>query len=98
MPPLRLPFQLGVLETTAALVTLNVLFGVFIAAQLGWLFGGEAFLRARTGLTAAEYARHGFFRDRLRRRARRPTAGRNAGRASARIARRRAGTRRCRFR
>jgi hypothetical protein len=58
---LRLPFQLGVLETTAALMTLNVLFGVYIAAQLGWLFGGEAFLRARTGLTAAEYARHGFF-------------------------------------
>ena len=29
--------------------------------QLGWFFGGERFLRATTGLTAAEYARRGFF-------------------------------------
>ena len=57
-PPL---FQLGMLETTATLATLNVLFGAFVIAQLGWLFGGEQFLQARTGLTAAEYARQGFF-------------------------------------
>ena len=30
-------------------------------AQLGWFFGGERFLRETTGLTAAEYARRGFF-------------------------------------
>jgi Domain of unknown function (DUF4153) len=57
-PPL---IQLGMLEVTATLATLNVLFGAFVIAQLGWLFGGERFLQARTGLTAAEYARQGFF-------------------------------------
>ncbi|MEO7454791.1 MAG: DUF4173 domain-containing protein [Gemmatimonadaceae bacterium] len=53
--------RLGLLDVTTALATLNVLFGVFMLAQLGWLFGGEAFLRARTGLSAAQYARQGFF-------------------------------------
>ena len=56
-----LPIQLGRLEITTAFVTLIVLFSAFIVAQLGWLFGGEAYLRARTGLTAAAYARQGFF-------------------------------------
>jgi len=56
-----LPWHLGRLEITTAFVTLIVLFSAFILAQLGWLFGGEAFLRARTGLTAATYARQGFF-------------------------------------
>jgi hypothetical protein len=60
-PPERLPISLGMTDMTAALVTLDVLFALFILAQLGWLFGGEAFLQARTGLTAAEYARRGFF-------------------------------------
>jgi hypothetical protein len=53
--------QLDTLEITTALVTLNALFGAFVATQLGWFFGGEEFLRARTGLTAASYARQGFF-------------------------------------
>jgi Domain of unknown function (DUF4173) len=56
-----LPIQLGAADITAALGTLGVLFAAFVAAQIGWLFGGEAFLRARTGLTAAAYARQGFF-------------------------------------
>jgi hypothetical protein len=56
-----LPWRLGTLEITTGFATLIVLFGAFIVAQLGWLFGGEAFLRARTGLTAAQYARQGFF-------------------------------------
>ena len=60
-PPDALPFQLGMLDVTTALVTLNLLFGVFVLSQLGWFFGGEEFLRARTGLTAAQYARQGFF-------------------------------------
>jgi hypothetical protein len=60
-PPERLPLTLGTADMTAALATLDVLFALFILAQLGWLFGGESFLRARTGLTAAEYARKGFF-------------------------------------
>ncbi|HEV8195868.1 MAG TPA: DUF4173 domain-containing protein, partial [Gemmatimonadales bacterium] len=59
--PDRFPWSLGTLEITAALGTLVVLFTAFVAAQLGWFFGGERFLRERTGLTAAEYARGGFF-------------------------------------
>lgn len=53
--------RLGTADVTGALGTLLVLFAVFVAAQLGWLFGGERFLRERTGLTAAAYARQGFF-------------------------------------
>ena len=56
-----LPIQLGAADITAALGTLAVLFAAFIATQFGWFFGGEPFLRARTGLTAAMYARQGFF-------------------------------------
>jgi hypothetical protein len=53
--------QLDMLDVTAALGTLNVLFAAFVFAQLGWFFGGEHFLHERTGLTAAAYARAGFF-------------------------------------
>jgi hypothetical protein len=56
-----LPIQLGAADITAALGTLVVLFTAFVASQIGWLFGGEKFLQARTGLTAAAYARQGFF-------------------------------------
>jgi Domain of unknown function (DUF4173) len=56
-----LPIQLGAADITAALGTLGVLFAAFVATQIGWMFGGEEFLRARTGLTAAAYARQGFF-------------------------------------
>jgi hypothetical protein len=59
--PEALPFGLSVLDITTALGTLNVLFTTFVGTQLGWFFGGEAFLRARTGLTASAYARQGFF-------------------------------------
>ena len=59
--PETLPFSLGQLDVTAALGTLNALFALYVITQLGWFFGGERFLRARTGLTAAEYARQGFF-------------------------------------
>jgi hypothetical protein len=61
LPPDRFPVSLGLLDVTAALGTLIVLFSAFVATQLGWFFGGERFLRERTGLTAAEYARGGFF-------------------------------------
>jgi hypothetical protein len=57
----RLPFSLGMLDVTAALGTLNVLFALYVLTQLGWFFGGERFLQAQTGLTAAQYARQGFF-------------------------------------
>ncbi|MEP6730746.1 MAG: DUF4173 domain-containing protein [bacterium] len=59
--PESLPFGLSLLDITTALTTLNVLFAAFVLAQLGWFFGGEAFLHARTGLTASAYARQGFF-------------------------------------
>jgi hypothetical protein len=59
--PDRLPITLGTLDLTTALGTLNVLFGAYVLTQLGWFFGGERFLHATTGLTAAEYARQGFF-------------------------------------
>jgi hypothetical protein len=56
-----LPFSLGIADVTAVLGALGLLFALFVLAQLGWYFGGEAFLRERTGLTAAAYARSGFF-------------------------------------
>ncbi len=59
--PNRLPFSLGMLDVTVVLGALNLLFALYVATQLGWLFGGEQFLQARTGLTVAEYARQGFF-------------------------------------
>ncbi|HEX7978518.1 MAG TPA: DUF4173 domain-containing protein [Gemmatimonadaceae bacterium] len=59
--PDRFPISLGAADLTAALGTLTVLFGVYVLAQLGWFFGGDTFLRETTGLTAAEYARRGFF-------------------------------------
>jgi hypothetical protein len=58
---IELPVRLGRLDLTAALGTLNALFALYVLTQLGWFFGGERFLQARTGLTAAEYARQGFF-------------------------------------
>ncbi|MDX6242047.1 MAG: hypothetical protein QOG10_6939, partial [Kribbellaceae bacterium] len=59
--PNEIPFEFSLLDITTALGTLNALFAVFVVAQLGWFFGGEAFLRERTGLTASAYARQGFF-------------------------------------
>ena len=59
--PDRLPITLGAPDLMTALGTLNVLFGAYVLTQLGWFFGGEQFLHATTGLTAAEYARQGFF-------------------------------------
>jgi hypothetical protein len=55
------PLTLTRLDITVGLGALAFLLGAFIATQLGWFFGGEAFLRARTGLTVSAYARRGFF-------------------------------------
>jgi hypothetical protein len=38
-----------------------VLFAVFVYMQLGYLFGGEAYVQETMGVTYAQYARHGFF-------------------------------------
>jgi hypothetical protein len=56
-----LPFALHAADVAAILGALGVLFTLFVGAQLGWYFGGETFLRERTGLTVAAYARSGFF-------------------------------------
>jgi len=52
------------LSFTAAATTLgllNFLFVVFLALQVGYLFGGAAYVDHTTGLTLAQYARRGFF-------------------------------------
>lgn len=59
--PDQLPFSLGPLDVSVALGALNALFAAYVLTQLGWFFGGERFLQAQTGLTAAQYARQGFF-------------------------------------
>ena len=56
------PFlSLGTLEVTIILGALVALFALFVSVQIGWLFGGERLIRSTTGLSYAEYARHGFF-------------------------------------
>lgn len=52
---------LGRIETAVLLGSLASLFVVFVVLQLSWLFGGQALIQARSGLTLAEYARRGFF-------------------------------------
>jgi hypothetical protein len=59
--PEGMPFAVGRLDVTAALGVLNALFALYVITQLGWFFGGERFLQERTGLSAAQYARQGFF-------------------------------------
>ncbi|MFL5614479.1 MAG: DUF4153 domain-containing protein [Gemmatimonadaceae bacterium] len=54
-------FALGTLDVTAILGSIVALFGIFLGVQVGWLFGGERLVRSTTGLSYAEYARHGFF-------------------------------------
>lgn len=53
--------SIGATETGAALTLLNLLFGVFVAMQARYLFGGAAIIRQTAGLSYAEYARRGFF-------------------------------------
>jgi hypothetical protein len=59
--PERLPLRLGLMEITTSLGAVIVLFTVFVALQIRWLFGGADVVLATTGLTVAEYARRGFF-------------------------------------
>lgn len=53
--------SLRVTEVVVVLTLLDVLFLAFLAVQLRAFFGGDSFVQATTGLTYAEYARHGFF-------------------------------------
>jgi hypothetical protein len=52
--------RLGTTETLVVLVSLDVLFAVFVLIQAAYLFPGADPI-ALTGLTYAEYARRGFF-------------------------------------
>ncbi len=54
-------FSLGIVEVGILVGGLDLLFGAFVITQLPYLFGGAATLSATPGLTAAEYARRGFF-------------------------------------
>lgn len=57
----RLPIlRLGAIEAATILVAVDVLFGIFVVLQVGYLFGGQDSL-AVTGLAYAQYARSGFF-------------------------------------
>lgn len=60
LPDPELP-RLGAEETATVLGLLSVLFLLFVALQLGYLFGGRATIETTAGLTPAEYARRGFF-------------------------------------
>ncbi len=54
-------FSLGIVEVGMLVGGLDLLFGAFVVVQLPYLFGGAATLSATPGLTAADYARRGFF-------------------------------------
>jgi hypothetical protein len=53
--------RLGFVEVATVLVALDILFAVFVAVQVPYLFGGESYARLTTGLTFSEYYRRGFF-------------------------------------
>ena len=53
--------KLGALEAIIPMAALDLLFAVFVYMQLGYLFGGEAYVQETMGVTYAQYARHGFF-------------------------------------
>jgi len=52
---------LGITEVATALVTLDLLFLIFVVVQFRYLFGGGALVQVTPDLTYAEYARRGFF-------------------------------------
>jgi len=58
--PAALGFSLGALEATVVLIAIDLLFGLFVVIQAGYLFGGMDTVAA-TGLGYAQYARRGFF-------------------------------------
>jgi Domain of unknown function (DUF4173) len=53
--------RVGAVEACVALCALDLLFLAFVVVQFRYLFGGRALVEARTQLTYADYARHGFF-------------------------------------
>jgi len=53
--------KLGLTETVTVLGLVNMLFAIFVAVQLKFLFGGASLVGLTPGLSFAEYARKGFF-------------------------------------
>ena len=53
--------RIGFVESTTVLALVNVLFGAFVAIQLGYLFGGGEYISTAQDFTYADYARSGFF-------------------------------------
>lgn len=58
-PPVT--WSLRKVDAASALVSLNVVFAVFVAFQARAFFGGQSYVLATTGLSLADYARGGFF-------------------------------------
>lgn len=52
---------LGITESSMVLGSLDALFLVFVIVQIRYLFGGASLVSVSSGLSYAEYARHGFF-------------------------------------
>ncbi|HEY9722043.1 MAG TPA: DUF4173 domain-containing protein [Oscillatoriaceae cyanobacterium] len=59
--PEELRIRLGGIEVATVLLLVDAIFAVFVATQLPYFFGGAARVATTTGLTYANYARHGFF-------------------------------------
>lgn len=55
------PQKIGMTEVSVVLCSLCGLFGLFVAIQFQYLFGGSAAVVGTTGLTYSDYARKGFF-------------------------------------
>jgi hypothetical protein len=53
--------SLGIVEVGVILGLLDLLFVTFVVIQVRYLFGGAGHVSVTSGLTYAEYARHGFF-------------------------------------
>ncbi len=53
-------FTVGVVETSVILGAMNLLFGLFVALQLPYLFGGMELVQSTPDFKLAEYARRGF--------------------------------------
>jgi len=61
LPPIpERPFSLGMIEATMVMVSVDVMFLIFVIIQGRYLFGGESNITAQ-GYTYSEYARRGFF-------------------------------------
>ncbi len=60
-PPVLQRTHLAGIELGIVLVSLNLLFLLFVSTQWRYFFGGSDFVRGASGLGVAEFARRGFF-------------------------------------